>query len=246
MISLYLEPILRAVVLFAFFLGIPGLISYLLYKNIKGKKSPLLAGVFALFLVGYIYTVSNVFAAVKANYAGQNEWGKNRNYYYTLFLEKLKKTSNIRESASAMLTSSVKEKMIHYQRFLLLPFKVRGALFLVCGGFLLFFSFASLFIIQFRIWKHYMKCFWAAFLPGLILLFPGVHQSSYASSMQKKFDSLNNVLYEDMKELSMYKGQYTAPELISFTEEYIKNARTFDLGQCFFTEFNEAEKLKKQ
>ena len=100
---LYLEVAFRVLGLIAIVFGSPMLFIYLLYKNIKEKKSPLPGLLFALGLLGYIYCAASMLSSVDSCYVGKGLYKRNRIYFYTFFLNKLKETSDVRKSAVYML-----------------------------------------------------------------------------------------------------------------------------------------------
>ncbi len=243
---LYLKVASRVLVLIAIVFGIPMLFSYLIYKNIKEKKSPLLGLLFALCLVGYIYCAAGMLSSVESCYVGKGLYKRNRIYFYTLFLNKLKETSDVRKSAVYMLQDkSIKEKVIHYRKFLILPYKITGACFLVCCGFFLFFSLASLFFLRYRDWKYYKISFFAAFISGCCLYAPGVYYSSFASSCNPELSAATVGMFNIMKELKEYKGSLRAEEIIALTEKYINDSNYIDRGTLYGFRLQEAEKDKK-
>lgn len=242
----YFYSVFSSTGLIAIVFGIPALFIYLLYKNIKEKKSPLFGVLFALGLLGYIYCAAGMLSAVESSYVGKGLYKRNRIYFYTFFLNKLKETSDIRKSAVYMLQDkSIKEKVIHYRKFLILPYKITGACFLVCSGFFLFFSLASLFFLRYRDWKYYRISFFAAFISGCCLYAPGVHYMSFASSCNLKLSVATAGMFNIMKELKEYKGSLSTEEIIALTEKYIRESNTIDRGQGYKHRLDEAEKIKK-
>ena len=243
---LYLEVAFRVLVLIAIVFGIPMLFSYLLYKNIKEKRSPLFGLLFALGLLGYIYCAAGMLSSVESSYVGKGLYKRNRIYFYTLFLNKLKETSDVRKCAVYMLQDkSIKEKVTHYRKFLILPYKITGACFLVCCGFFLFFSLASLFFLRYRDWKYYKISFFAAFISGCCLYAPWVYYSSFASSCNPGLGAATVGMFNIMKELKEYKGSLSAEEIIALTEKYIRKSDTIDRGTQYGFRLQEAEIIKK-
>ena len=140
---------------------------------------------------------------------------------------------------------SIKEKVIHCRKFLILPYKITGACFLVCSGFFLFFSLASLFFLRYRDWKYYKISFFAAFISGCCLYAPGVHYSSFAFSCNPKLVVATVQMFDVMYELKEYKGSLSAEEIIALTEKYIRKSDTIDRGQWYKNHLQDAEKIKK-
>ncbi len=242
----YFYSVFSSIGLIAIVFGIPMLFCYLLYKNIKEKKRPLLGLLFALGLLGYIYCAAGMLSSVESSYVGKGLYKKNRIYFYTLFLNKLKETSDVKKSAVYMSQDkSIKEKVIHYRKFLILPYKITGACFLVCSGFFLFFSLASLFFLRYRDWKYYKISFFAAFISGCCLYAPGVHYMSFASSCNPKLVVATVQMFDIMKELKEYKGSLSTEEIIALTEKYIRESNTIDRGQWYENRLQDAEKIKK-
>ena len=242
----YFYSVFSSTGLIAIVFGIPMLFIWLLYKNIKEKKSPLFGVLFALCLLGYIYCAADMLSTVESSYVGKGLYKKNRIYFYTLFLNKLKETSDVKKSAVYMLQDkSIKEKVIHCRKFLILPYKITGACFLVCSGFFLFFSLASLFFLRYRDWKYYKISFFAAFISGCCLYAPGVHYSSFAFSCNPKLVVATVQMFDVMYELKEYKGSLSAEEIIALTEKYIRKSDTIDRGQWYKNHLQDAEKIKK-
>lgn len=223
-------------------IGLPALFIWLLYKNIKEKKSPLLGALYSLCLLGYISCVCDLYAALNASYGSHAMLKNVRGYSYTFFLNKLKETSDIRKSASYMLRDEMREKVHHYKKFLLLPYKVKGALFLVCSGFFLVFSIASLFFLRCRDWKYYTASFFTTFILGCFLYAPGVYHRSFASSFDSVLAKKIIYMFETMKELSIYQGNLSAAEMAALTENYIQNNHPYAFK--FLLEDAEREKKK--
>ncbi|MBR2364485.1 MAG: hypothetical protein IKA79_04730, partial [Lentisphaeria bacterium] len=127
----------------------------------------------------------------------------------------------------------------------ILPYKITGACFLICCGFFLFFSLASLFFLRYRDWKYYKISFFAAFISGCCLYAPGVYYSSFASSSNLRLSAATVGMFNIMKELKEYKGSLSAEEIIALTEKYINESNTIDRGMSYEFRLQDAEKIKK-
>ena len=187
-----------------------------------------------LFFTLMIHCLCSLAASIRANYHGQTEWKKSRNFFYSLFLEDLEKSGNIRESAARMTTDDVKKQGLQLIKDTVKPFYAKGNLPAVAGAFLLLIAIILPFLRKYRGHGSYPWCFFAAFLAGLALLAPGIFWREYAAKSQKYLSHILQNQQEEMQELCQNPPTEDTGKVLRFTRNYLaENEVGYDRGHLF-------------
>ena len=163
---------------------------YMIYPSIHDKKSPLLAFLCIVFLVGMAAFAANLYAA------------------------------DLKSAAEFMQTEAVKEQTLHCIRQIVLSFRPKTIFYLSAGGLILLLSVISLRIKRFAGNKFYPFILEFFVLAGGILFDFGVYFGQYASGTDKTLKNfLRSQQTYLMKELIETKTDLSIPEIIRLTRE---------------------------
>ena len=215
-------------------LAIPLAVGAGLYFLVTRRKYPFFILPLSAVTCAIVIVLSCMLAALHTSYSGQKEWKESR-YFYTFFLEQLKKTGDIRQSAARMLRNDIREKNMQHIEKTVQPIFVKGNICLAAGTFVLLGALALPFIPFLRQKKYYPLYFFATLIAGLSLLAPGAYYRQYAANSRKGMNWILTLQLEGMQKTSSAPQQEDITRVITFTEKYIREEKVFfDRGERFF------------
>ena len=217
---------------------------YLIYSSIHDKKSPIRALLCIMLFVGLTALAAYFYAAVRASYGGQLEWGLERAYFFGMFADKLAETNDLKTAAESMQSEAVKEQTLHCIRQIVLSFRPKMIFYLSAGGLILLLCAASLWIKRLTGNKFYPFILVFFVLAGGIIFSIGVYFHQYASGTDRK---LKNYLRLQqtyvMKELAEMKTDRSISEIIKLTRKVASKSNDgFDYGNSLPEQLRQKDK----